>query len=317
VGACVADCVQVIITNAPTTAKPGDTVTVGVTFKQAPTDGKSGGPDEIAALAMTLGIPGSTEGGMPLALVDAPNCVFSCVGGVDDGKACTMNPLDCQGGQCQGPSVHPDASIAGLTLAIENASCAGGRTHCLCPDAGQVQDNFINLVVFGPNPLPTPGPTPIVFPTLPAGPQLLATIDLKVLASASAGTVPLHVFNQVQDATPPQFHRQLSVGDTMSVDQTCVPMLPSPPCSDPAAVSQVATTDGSIMISSAQGCACDCNGDNRVTGSEITRAVLILGGARQLGDCTAADSNHDGRVTGSDITRGVLALGAGTACVPQ
>jgi hypothetical protein len=85
-----------------------------------------------------------------------------------------------------------------------------------------------------------------------------------------------------------------------------------------AVVTAEAGMDGSVTVGVPAGaCACDCNMDGRVTGSEITRAVLILGGARQLADCTSADSNHDGRVTGGDITRGVLALGAGTACVPQ
>jgi hypothetical protein len=89
---------------------------------------------------------------------------------------------------------------------------------------------------------------------------------------------------------------------------------------DPAGVviPAEAGTNGSVTVGVPAGaCACDCNSDGRVTGSEITRAVLILGGARQLADCMPADSNHDGRVTGGDITRGVLALGAGTACVPQ
>jgi len=76
-------------------------------------------------------------------------------------------------------------------------------------------------------------------------------------------------------------------------------------------------TNGTITIGSALHCACDCDMNGRTSGSEITKAVLILGGARQLTDCPPADSNHDGRVSGSDITRGVLSLGAGTACVPQ
>jgi hypothetical protein len=70
--------------------------------------------------------------------------------------------------------------------------------------------------------------------------------------------------------------------------------------------------DGSIVVTRA--CACDCSGDGRTTGSEITRCVLILGQALPLSNCPPADSNKDMRVTGGDITRGVLALGAGLAC---
>src|SRR5437016_6240788 len=81
-----ASCAQAIITNAPTTAQPGDAVTMLLTFKQAPDDGKSGGPDEVAALALTVGMPGTGTGTAPLILADAPNCVFSCLGGADNGQ---------------------------------------------------------------------------------------------------------------------------------------------------------------------------------------------------------------------------------------
>lgn len=88
--------------------------------------------------------------------------------------------------------------------------------------------------------------------------------------------------------------------------------------SDPAGqrLGSVVVQGGTVTV---QGggttCACDCNGDGRVTGGEITRCVNILGRVAELSTCTAADSNKDGNVSGGDITRGVNALGAGTSCV--
>jgi len=306
------NCVQVGLTNVGTdTGKPGDTVKVGVTFKQAPATLDTGGADKIAALAMTIMQSGGGIG-TPLALSD---CSFACLGGGNDGGSCTQDS-DCPDGQCMVGAVKPQAALAGFKAVVENASCAGGRTHCLCPDAGQTRDNFINLVVYGPNPLPTQGPIDIQ--KLPEGE--LVEIGLSIQSGAN-GNVTLHALNEAADAAQrPQFTALLSVGDKTAVDQTCLPLaVPgTAPCAAAASTSQVAVTDATIKVNGAvTACACDCDTNGRTSGSEITKAVLILGGARPLTDCGPADSNHDGRVSGSDITRGVLALGAGTACVPQ
>jgi hypothetical protein len=98
--------------------------------------------------------------------------------------------------------------------------------------------------------LPTPGPTPVDHPTLPVGPQQLLTISLKIAGDAS-GTIPLHVLNAWQDATHPPATAFLSVGDTLSVDQTCVPVTGAKPCEGEGRVSQVVVTDGSVTVATA------------------------------------------------------------------
>jgi len=98
---------------------------------------------------------------------------------------------------------------------IENAYCTASRTHCLCPGSGSGinPDNFINVVIYGPNPLPTPGPSPVDIPTLPPDGRLF-TLALAVGSTTPAGTLPLHVLNQVNDtaSSKPPFTALLSGG---------------------------------------------------------------------------------------------------------
>ena len=64
VNACTDNCVQVSV--GSNMGKVNDTVTLPVSFAQASTsDNQPGGPDEIAALAMTIGMPGGS-GSAPL-----------------------------------------------------------------------------------------------------------------------------------------------------------------------------------------------------------------------------------------------------------
>jgi len=249
-------------------------------------------------LALTLGIPGGT-GGTPLTLAD---CSFACVGGSNDNNACSSD-ADCPaGGYCQVKAVKATAAVSNFKVVVENASCTSGRTHCLCDTA--TPDNFVNLVVYGPNPLPTPGPSGIDIPTLPTGPQQLLTIDLKVGASAS-GTIPLHIYNQVadSDASKPQYTALLSLGDKLAVDQTCVPATGTPPCGATDSVSQVATTDTSLVI--AAQCVGDCDNKGDVSISELITMVNIALGTANISACTAGDENGDNEISISEIIKGV------------
>jgi hypothetical protein len=259
-------------------------------FKPAPNDSQAGGPDEIAALALTLSISGGAS--VPLQLND-----------------CALNADGLPN------AVIPDASISNFKVVVENASCSTGRTHCLCPDSGSgiTPDNFINLVIYGPNPLPTPGPNPIDIPTLPGGPPQLLTIDLKVASNAS-GTIPLHIYNQVQDSSQhPPSTALLSVGDKVAVDQTCVPVAGQPPCSG-SATSQVATTDASITIQGG-GCGARCTGDcdssGDVTVNELITMVNIALGNQSVSACLAGDADCSVDITINEIIRAVgFALGS-------
>ena len=251
----------------PGALKVGDTFVANLLFKQGPDSGQAGGIDKIAALALTLGIPG-TGSGAPLTLA-----------------SCALN-----GDNFPADDVTPDPSVSNFKVVVENASCANGRTHCLCPDAGQARDNFINLVIYGPNPLPTPGVNPIDIPTLPPGPQTWVTLKLKVAAGAS-GEIPLHVINQVADGARPPFTAFLSVGDKLAVDQTCVPIPGQPPCSAAESVSQVQITDAGVTV---KGCVGDCDGRGTVTVDEIIILVDIALGSMDPATCLAGDPGGDG-----------------------
>ncbi|HYD48764.1 MAG TPA: hypothetical protein VEB21_10470 [Terriglobales bacterium] len=275
VAPCSGDCAR--LTVGDVTAPSGGTVSVPISFEQAPSDGQTGGPDEIAAIAFSLNIPGDDS--HPLRLSD-----------------CFFNGNGLPG------SVRPDSSLANFRVVVENASCSGGRSHCLCPEEGSgiTPDNFINIVVYGPNPLPTPGPGPIEIPVLPS--SELMQIDLAVEGSAS-GTIALHVTNEVTDAERPPNRAFLSIGDREAVDQTCEPVQGTPPCSGDNPVSQIIVEDGSLTVGSA--CVGDCDGNGAVTVDEIITMVNIALGNVNLSQCTAGDSNQDGQVTVDEIVTSV------------
>jgi len=257
--------------------KPGDTFAATVSFTQGADDAQAGGIDNIAAIALTLGMPGGGSGNPPIELAD-----------------CTLNEAGLPA------SVTPDPAISNFFLVVENASCANGKTHCLCPDAGQTKDDFINLVVYGPNPLPTPGSN-VSIPTLPAGPQSLVSLSLKVAASAN-GQIPLRVYNRVANTSTPQYTAFLSVGDTQAVDQTCGPQ--TPPCGSDTSVSEVVVTGNSVNVAGAP-CTGDCNGDGQVAVNELIVMVNISLEQQPTSNCPIADKNGDGAVTITEIITAV------------
>ncbi len=242
----------------------GASGSIAINFQQGP----SGGADEIAAIAFTLQISDQLE------LAD-----------------CTLD------GNGLPAAVTKGAALSNFRVVVENASCTGGRTHCLC-DPPTEPDDFINIVVYGPDPLPAPGSGPVTIPTIPSGE--LMTIDLR--ASGAAGTVPLHVVRET-DGAKPQFQAFLSVGDKDAVDQTCVPQAGTPPCSGGSAVYQVTTDDGEVEISG--GCTGNCNGDTAVTVDEIVRMVNIALGQQDVSLCPAGDRDGSGTITVDEIVQGV------------
>lgn len=264
-----ANCAQVSIGSQ--TAAAGGTVSVPFSFTQGPA---GSGIGQTAAVAFTLMMPKGDV--TPLALAD-----------------CTPN------GDLPN-AVQPESALAGYNLVVENAFCST-RTHCLCPTDGvTVPDNFINVVIYGPNPIPTPGPTPVVIPALPSG--QLFTVGLK-LGATVGGVLPLHVLNQVDDSpsTRPPFTALLSVGDTSAVDQTCGSNIP--PCNDPSSSSQVVIGEGRVLVSN--GCVGNCNFSSGVTVDEILTMVNVALGNTPIGSCQAGDANGDGQITVDEILSGV------------
>jgi len=63
-----------------------------------------------------------------------------------------------------------------------------------------------------------------------------------------------------------------------------------------------ASSNGSVTIGAAAGCAGDCNGDNEVFGNEVTVAINIVAGNADLATCENADANGDGEVFGNEVT---------------
>ena len=214
-------CIQVTVTGG--SAQPGGTTTVGLTFQPGPKDSQTGGTDEIAALTLTLALGDGS--GMPLTLAD-----------------CSINVPGLPNAITPDPSIVDDFNVR-----VVNLVCGGTQTHCLCPDPGSgvPPDNFIDLAIYGPKRLPTPGIDPLRIPILPAA--RLLSIDLKTAPDAG-GTIPLHIFNRWQDSQHPQRAAFVSVSDTLAVDQTCVPVAGGSPCSGAGAVSQVVVSDASIII---------------------------------------------------------------------
>jgi hypothetical protein len=257
-----------------TGVSPGAKVTIPFSFTQ----GQGSGIGQIAAMAFTVMMPAGVT--PPLTLAD-----------------CTPSTADSD----LPKAVQPEVLLSGYKLVIENAYCSSSRTHCLCPTDSTVPDNFINVVIYGPNPLPTPGTSAIVIPALPSG--QLFTIGLQ-LGQTVGGNIPLHVLNQVTDSpsTRPPFTALLSVGDVNAVDQTCG-ATPIPPCSDPNSNSRVVIQDGSVLVSG--GCNGSCDYSGQVTVDDILKMVAIALGNDSVASCPAGDSNADGQITVDEILAAV------------
>lgn len=261
-----AGCAQLTISDAQGSSSDAGTVTIG--FKQAADDGQAQrGPDDVAALAFTLGIPG-TGSGAPLI-------------------------VDCAGGTLVDGVVAVAPALANdFTVVVENAQCTN-RNRCLCPDtgAGQERDNFINIALYGPKTLPEQGP--VTIPVLPDNGDIL-TLKLKA-DSGATGTVAMHVFSAL-DASKPQFAANLSLGDQSACDVSA---------SDNT--STIAFDDGVFTIGDAPppGCVGDCNNDKQVTINELITGVNIALGSSPISACPSFDANNSGDVTINEIISAV------------
>ncbi len=245
--------------------------TVEISFSQAPDNGQAqSGADDVAAIAFTVGMPGTGSGEPPL--------VFDCVEGALAAGA-----------------VEVDAAIADtFQVVVENAQCTN-RNRCLCPTGdGQQRDDFVNLAVYGPKTLPEQGP--VTIPALPDS-GVLVRLNLKA-AEGATGMVPLKVFSAL-DATRPQFAANLSIGDQSACDVSATE----------AGVSTVQLNGGTFTIGGVTppptGCVGDCNTDGSVAINELIIGVNIALGSTPVGNCSSFDVNSNGSVEINELISAV------------
>lgn len=268
--ACTQGCAQLTIGTGSATA--GQTVDIPISFAQGADDGQSGqGSDEVAAIAFTLGVPGT-------------------------GEAAPLQ-FDCTEGALAAGSVTVGGAIANdFTVVVENAQC-NNRSRCLCPTAeGQTRDNFVNVVVYGPKTLPDEGPVQI--PTLPDSLTTIATLRMRVAAGTGEGDIPLHVFAATDNGSPvkPQFAANLSLGDQSACDVTGTAQ----------GVSRIGFTDGRVTVGEGgPACVGDCNGNGEVVINELISGVNIALGNAAVSNCVAFDPNNDGAVNINELIQGV------------
>jgi len=250
------------------------TPTLSIDFTQAPNDGQGErGNDEIAALAFTVGIPG-TGTATPLQLA---NCADANGDGLPD-------------------AAQPGSAIAsGFKLVIENWQCTN-RNRCLCPGEGQSRDNFINIAVYGPKDLPAEG-APVI-PVLPSG--RLVDIALQATAGTVEQNVTAHIFSELDDPLSlpkPQFGAFVSQGDKSAVDETA---------DRGADRLKIDPRDGIVRVVPAT-CAClgDCNRNGSVTVDELVKGVNIALGSADLDTCPCFDGNSDRQVAINELVGAV------------
>ncbi len=264
---CGANCAAIAVSDASGSSTAAGTVSIS--FTQGPDDAAAQrGNDDVAAIAFTLGMPGTGEGA-PLV-------------------------FDCVDGNLAAGAVAPGAAIAGdFTVVVENAQCTN-RNRCLCPDtaAGQTRDNFVNIAIYGPKTLPEQGP--VTIPVLPDSGEIVV-LKLKAAAGVAQGTVvPLHAFSAL-DASKPQFAANLSIGDQSACDVTAS-----------GTASAVTFDDGAFTVGVPPiGCAGDCNGDGSVAINELITGVNIALGSAQVSSCPSFDVNGDGNVAINELIAAV------------
>ena len=256
-------------------ATPGGQVLLPVSFAQGPDDGAPNqGNDEVAAIAMTIGIPGTGDG-TPLQFSPA-DCMDADGDGVIDGVRVS------------------EALADNFRVVVENADCVN-RNRCLCPGDGQTRDDFVNIVVFGPKDLPEQGSGVTIVPLPSAS---LFSLRLQVAQGTAPNTdIPVHVFAETDDGGKPQFAANLSIGDVSAIDETA---------DRGADKSKVKFEDAVVHVNEPiSGCVGDCNSNNTVAINELITGVNIALGSISMADCQKFDMSGDGTVEIDELIAGV------------
>lgn len=259
---CTEGCIEVSVSSPEGTFTNGQEFQTTVSFVQGPEDK---GLNNQAAMAFTLALPS-------LLLAD-------CDDPTEDGLTAAFT--------------IPENVAENFRVVIENTTCSNGKP-CLCPGEGQELAPYMNVVIFGPKDLPTPGSGTVDFPLLPNDPLL--HVNLRV-NNPSTSMLTMHLFNETdnQGTTPkPQFGALLSVGDDNAVDDTV---------DRPAEVSNVRFTDGLVQVTPSGGCVGDCNGNCVVTIGELQQGLNMFFGITPALPCF--DVNGNNSVTIGELQQGL------------
>ncbi len=159
-------------------------------------------------------------------------------------------------------------------------SCPNGDDDC--PDGEVCVDGFCAAAT--PTPPPASTPTPTATPTRTSTPTPTPTFQ------------PCETDDDCPDG-------KICRGGFCRDPRPCDP-------NDPA-IDLLQCFERETCIGNLCECGGDCNIDGYVLGTEITRAILILAGARELDQCAAADIDLDGAVMGNEITLAIINLDEG------
>lgn len=279
----------------------GATAQVHIAFQQGDDDSLPGGVDEIAALTLTVGIPG-----LELADCSAPG---------SDG----LNPS----------FIVPPRDPSPYRVIVQNLTCVG-RTSCLCPTNGEPVDAYVNLLLVG-------NPATAGVQSLPSG-ELLGIVAR--VRPGAGPRVPLHLYSALDDRADlprPPGGAWLSIGDGQAVDRTidtgteamnvrvadgeltivnptatatATATASAPPTSTASATAPAPTaTAEATATPSVQPVPCtgDCNSSGEVTINELIAGVGIALGSQPLSTCAAFDCDDTGEVGVSCLVAGVNA----------
>lgn len=196
------------------------------------------------------------------------------------------------------PDIPPGVSGDGRQIAF-----ASSASNLTANDRNSVQDVFAALnPFFGPNSCPD-GVCPeglvcvdgfCVAPTATRTPTRTHTATVTPTPTPTLTPTPTFVACLTDDDCPPGEQCRAGfckrIRDCESFD-TCYPR--------EACLDDVCECGG------------DCNLNGIVLGNEVTRAILILGGAAELSTCPSADVNGSGTVTAEEVTQAATNMSVG------
>ena len=204
------------------------------------------------------------------------------------------------------PDIPP--AISGDGMKISFVSFA---TNLAAADKNQSSDIYFDI-----NPFFGPGSCPNGDEDCPGGQVCVDgfCVDPPATPTPTQTAPPTQTGTPTSSPTPTPTFRPCMTDDDCPDDKICRGGF----CRDPRVcdpndpqVDLLMCFDRETCINNLCECGGDCNLDGYVLGTEITRSILILAGARDLDQCEAADIDLDGAVMGNEITLAIINLDEG------